>query len=179
MRAGTGEGQSLPELTLTLRRRSAVFLLLGCLGGVAAATWMFRDPRPPLRLLDVGTALFMGSACTVGVVIAMIRLANPWELTLDRTGVSEYRPPFRPRRDVWQDCGPFEAIRMNRVWMVVYLDPRDRASTISGYYGRLSAAELAELLNHYREAHGAPPDEGPRGGRDPDTEPGAVPEKAG
>ena len=137
------------------RRRSA--LILVCAFAFAAVGFGLVSQVEWAAWLAFGLAAF-------GILGSTMELVAPSQLRLDPAGFTTWRP-VRPRdvRTPWADCDRFETIQVSRRQkLVIYTvanparsgrDEEIRLSTryLAGGYGGLSAVQLADLMNGYRQ----------------------------
>jgi hypothetical protein len=132
------------------RRRSALVLLLSLIF-VGAGALILQQSSWVAWLAFV----FGG----VGVVAAILELIRPSYLRLEPQGFTSWRL-FRPtRRGTWADSSPFSTVEVSRQSLIAYLPDGGSSSSpargpekyLAPGYGGLTAAQLADLLNEYRD----------------------------
>jgi hypothetical protein len=103
----------------------------------------------------------------IAIFIVAVRIVRPTTLTLDADGFTQ-RTPFRRAALVmtWQGSSAFSEVQVRAAYMIVYKTTQQhptalrsaRAALAGGDekvrlgFGGLSGAELAQLMNRYREA---------------------------
>lgn len=146
-------------LRLNMPRRRAVRLLV--LVGAFVAVGIVIVPQSPW--VGWSAIAFFG----LGVVLFAVQLARPTYLVLDESGF-QLQAPFQrsAMQRAWEECSRFTAQHIGGTIMVIYSSARDdhvpvRKATqviaggdegVQAGFGGLSADQLAELMNRYRDA---------------------------
>jgi hypothetical protein len=149
------------ELAVPVRKSLPVWLPVIVAGAIAVGVGVGGG-------LSVGPIL-LGVVGLVGLVLSGLAVLRPPSLVIDAEGVALRTPLGERWRHRWSDCGEFWVWQRNTV---VWTSPseavghprsaagwRKRAGADSGmvaHFGSLSAADLAALLNRYRDAASTP-----------------------
>jgi hypothetical protein len=149
----------LAPMTLAMSRKRTIVFLVIALAFVTVG-FSILPSRPVLGWVDF---VFFG----LGVIIFALQLAVPSVLTLDAEGFQS-RVLFQRKglKRSWAECSEFRASPAGASRLVVYSTlHRDHATLrrvnlgiaggdegIQSGFGGLNAAQLAQLLNRYRDA---------------------------
>ena len=137
------------------RRRSALILAIALIFATIGLA-MFAEAE--------WVALLAFILAAAGLIASAMELVTPSQLRLDSTGFTAWRPvrPHEAKTD-WTDCDHLDLVQIsNRQRLVSYNvpkparpgrddEPRIATRYLAAGYDGLTAAQLADLLNGYRE----------------------------